>query len=624
MHFSKIVVAFIIFLVILSSLSAAAANDKQNVLAANQLNIEAYQMLKQGNYVAAYGISKKAALISKQENNLPEIARAYSNLAASNSYLGENEKALLLYDKSLKISQSSNDLLGIGRALNNVADIYSQLNQPQEELKYRILRLENSLLTRNRKDQLIAYIGLTNVYTALGHTEKANTYYVLADSIQKKELDPFLEIYVLFSKSKLHEKAKDYSSAIKLINRALNIAKSNHFSGLVVSSYTNLAESYFYAKNYRAASKQALQSLSEAKLLGMKQRQSQIHQLLSKIYVEKGNFEKALVHNQKASLLNESLSGEKVRQLGEITRIDRQTKETEDKLIQAQKDQEILSLQLEWHRQNQLFWLSLLVVFSLSIFFIYYRISSNKEIVRQKKLNKQLEELDIVKDRVLTNTSHELRTPLNGIIGLSDIILQDDDNRIPDSVVNSIKLIKSSGEQLSLVVNDILEMSKLKSNKITVVHSPFDLAKLLRDVISICEPSAIKKQVNLEFQESGKEIMVRQDRGRIQQIMLNLVGNAIKFTDSGSVSTQIELLADEVSIFISDSGIGIPSEKIERIFEGFEQVDSSDSRAQSGSGLGLAISRGLAEALGGSLTLHSTLGQGTQVIVTLPIGVIDG
>ena len=137
-------------------------------------------------------------------------------------------------------------------------------------------------------------------------------------------------------------------------------------------------------------------------------------------------------------------------------------------------------------------------------------------------------------------------------------------------------------------------------------------------------PSAIKKQVNLEFQESGKEIMVRQDRGRIQQIMLNLVGNAIKFTDSGSVSTQIELLADEVSIFISDSGIGIPSEKIERIFEGFEQVDSSDSRAQSGSGLGLAISRGLAEALGGSLTLHSTLGQGTQVIVTLPIGVIDG
>jgi signal transduction histidine kinase len=598
---------------------STALSQNNKALQASQLNIDAYQQIKKGDYEKAYRISKRAMLLAKQESNPVEQSRALSNLASSLSYLGDNEKALDLYSQSLDLSKVENDLFGINRALNNIASIYEELEDRNEVLKYRNLQLENSLLSKNQEDQLISYIGLTNTHANLNNIEQAKSFSALAKLFLKKNPDPFLEIYVLFSEINIFDKQKNTQLSLDNLNKTLTIAQENNFEGLVVISRANLADYLFDSGRYSEANKQALLSLSDAKKLGFKSKIQQAHLSLSKIYAAKREFEKALLHSQSANQLSETLSGEKVRQLAEITRIDRQMMETEEQLKNSQQQHQILSLNLEKQKQNQVIWLTSIGIIFVIVFFLYYRVASTKEIARQQMVNLRLKELDGIKDSILKNTSHELRTPLNGIIGLSNFLLQEPENTLSQKNAELIKLIKSSGEQLARVINDILEMSKLKSRNVTIIKSHFELSELINEVVLVCSPLADKKNIQLLFQSSQMPQNILQDKTRLQQIMFNIIGNAVKFTEQGSVTIETQITGDNLQIKVIDTGIGIPRDKMARVFEGFEQLDSSDTRNNQGSGLGLAISRDLASAMGGVLKLNSEVSKGTIVTVNLPI-----
>ncbi|MCF6193451.1 MAG: ATP-binding protein [Kangiellaceae bacterium] len=602
----------ILTVVLLSSFSVAGIGK------AHQLNDEAYQNLKTGNYDRVHVLSKQALSLAISENNPTEQARALSNLASGFLYLGQTDKALEFYSESLIISRANDDIEGLDRALNNIVNVYDTLKKYKETLKYRKSQLANALASGEREYLLAAHLGLVDVYANIEETDKAKIQLAKSERLLSESPDPFLRIYFLFAKASLANKLEEHDSSIFSIKQALNIAKLNNYRGLIAATRAKLAEYYFYAEKYTEALNQATLSLDEAVALKLKPKQLDMHTLLSNIYAQKENFEKALEHNKRAQEISKSISGEKIHALVEITKIDRQMAETKQILRESQKDQKILTLRIEQQSQTQIIRLISLASLGILTLFIFYRISIKKELKRQQALNTQLRELDIVKDRVLTNTSHELRTPLNGIIGLSDIIIQDEKETLSSSTLNSLKLIKKSGEQLALVINDILEFSKLKSKKLTVINIDFSLTSLINEVIKVCEPSTANKDVVVKFESGDSTLDIHQDRGRVQQILFNVIGNAIKFTRQGEILVSASCKNNELTIRVKDSGIGIPDDKAERIFEGFEQVDSSDSREHAGSGLGLAISRGLAEALGGSLALSSTLGKGTEVEIRLP------
>jgi len=617
--------AILFFIVTLSLLPktgalAPQANESlpNNSKTSQQLNIEAYENIKSGNYDIAYALSEKSIELAQREGNVVEHARAISNLASGLKYLGQNSKALELYSHSLSISRSNKDYVGIDRALNNIASMYAVLEDHDESLKYRKLQLSNSYLTGNPEDEITASSGLVAAYANLGEITLAQQHVENAKRVLVTSPNAFFEIYLLSAETIIFDYFQDVESAISTMKVALQLATTNNYRGLVASLRNELANYYFISGNYLDSLKHAEFSLMEATSLGLKQAQADAHELLFKIHKQNGNHKKALKHYQLEQELSEFISGEKFRVLAEITKIDRQTAETKQMLKESQQNQEILTLRLEQQDQAQIIWLIALASVAILLLFILYRISAKRSLERQQALNKQLRELDIVKDRVLTNTSHELRTPLNGIIGLSDIILQNEEEKLSSSTLSSLKLIKKSGEQLALVINDILEFSRLKSKKLTVVKSTFCLTSIIRDVITVCEPSTVNKDVVIKYETHEEAFDVYQDRGRIQQILFNVIGNAIKFTRHGMVLVSAVANNDELLITVKDTGIGIPAEKTERIFEGFEQVDASDSREHSGSGLGLAISRGLAEALGGSLKLSSTLGEGTEIEIRLP------
>lgn len=234
------------------------------------------------------------------------------------------------------------------------------------------------------------------------------------------------------------------------------------------------------------------------------------------------------------------------------------------------------------------------------------------------KKNNELTRLDQVKDEFLANTSHELRTPLNGIIGIAESLMDGAAGDLGPSAQRNLNLIVSSGRRLASLVNDILDFSKLRNHEITLSLRALDLRQVTEVVLTVSRPLLAGKDLTLENRIPDDLPAIHADENRLQQILHNLVGNAIKFTSQGQVEVSAVAQGDFVEITVADTGIGIPEDKLDAIFQSFEQVDATTEREYGGTGLGLSISKQLVELHGGRLRVESEPGRGSRFIFALP------
>lgn len=241
--------------------------------------------------------------------------------------------------------------------------------------------------------------------------------------------------------------------------------------------------------------------------------------------------------------------------------------------------------------------------------------------------NLELQKLDRLKDEFLANTSHELRTPLNGIIGLAESMLDGATGALTDVQVSNLSMIASSGRRLAQLVNDILDFSELKHRQLKLQIKPVDIRGITDLILRICQPLTQTKSLQLANQISKDLPPIQADENRLQQILYNLIGNAIKFTESGVIEVSAKILPKttdsasenpQVAITVADTGIGIPEDKLDRIFQAFEQGDGSTARKYGGTGLGLAVTKQLVELHGGQIWVESTVGVGSRFTFTLP------
>jgi PAS domain S-box-containing protein len=228
------------------------------------------------------------------------------------------------------------------------------------------------------------------------------------------------------------------------------------------------------------------------------------------------------------------------------------------------------------------------------------------------------EESDRLKSAFLANMSHEIRTPLNSIIGFSELMTDPDFDESQN--LEFAKLIHSSGNYLLSIISDIMDLSKIEAGQINLFKNEFSVIQLISDIQKQYAYSAAEKGLELnEFTDNGvSEIILKSDQNRIRQVLVNFVSNAIKFTLNGQVELGVKILEKDVLFYVKDSGIGIPKEFHDRIFERFRQIESSDSRRYGGNGLGLAISKSLVELLGGRIWLESQSNVGSTFYFTVP------
>ncbi len=248
------------------------------------------------------------------------------------------------------------------------------------------------------------------------------------------------------------------------------------------------------------------------------------------------------------------------------------------------------------------------------------------EIDQLRSANVELKRLDSLKDEFLANMSHELRTPLYGMIGIAESLIGGAAGPLSQESVHDLSLIISSGRRLAGMVNDILDFSKLKHHDIILSRKPVDLYSLVQMVKAVLQPMAEKKSLSVRIDIDPEAAIVDADENRLQQILLNLLGNAVKFTEEGGITVTAAREAPGAGAFVitvADTGIGIPADKTERIFETFEQADGSIARMYGGSGLGLSIAKKLVELHGGRIWVETEVGKGSRFSFTVPAAAED-
>lgn len=245
---------------------------------------------------------------------------------------------------------------------------------------------------------------------------------------------------------------------------------------------------------------------------------------------------------------------------------------------------------------------------------------SNRQYIRQANASMHS------KTNFLANTSHEIRTPMNGIIGLSEVMMRTTDLDADQKMY--MEAIHQSGSALMTIINDILDYSRLEAGRVDIYNRPFNLFTLIHEIRTLMTIKAAEKNVvvKLNYPENTPHKFIG-DAGRIRQVLINLVANAVKFTENGSVEIEVFMKTDQsqadVMIKVKDTGIGIPKEKLNNIFERFTQAESGTTQKYGGTGLGLSISQKLVELMGGTIGVRSGVGQGSTFWFKLDLPLAD-
>jgi signal transduction histidine kinase len=248
---------------------------------------------------------------------------------------------------------------------------------------------------------------------------------------------------------------------------------------------------------------------------------------------------------------------------------------------------------------------------------------AERERARAEEASRAAEDANRTKSQFLAATSHELRTPLNAILGYSEMLEEEIHERGLEGLGADVARIHAAGSHLLGLINDILDLSRLEAGKLELSPESFDLASLVEDVADTMRPLAERNRNRLVVEGTGAAGLVFADQRRFRQILLNLLGNAVKFTHDGEVSLRVRCEAgppgERVVLSVADTGIGMDEEQISRLFRAFEQADPQVTRRFGGTGLGLVITRRLARMMGGDVAVASRPGEGSTFTVDLPV-----
>jgi signal transduction histidine kinase/class 3 adenylate cyclase/CheY-like chemotaxis protein/Tfp pilus assembly protein PilF len=604
-------------------------------VAGNRLLGNAYAM--QADFLHALKYFHSSRELAEELGDKAGLAVACNNIGNVYYEQGDYLQSLEYHQRSRKLGEELGDDRGLSRTYNNIGNIYYRQGDFPQALEY-------YQLSRAWKEKLGDQPGLSRTYNNIGlvYADQGDYTQALDYFQNSRQLAEALGDKAGLARNynnmaSIYTRQGDYALALEYMQKSIELEEEmGNKAGLAIT-YKNIGEFYLGQKNYPKARSWCSKSFNTARNIGALHLEREACGCLVEAYEGLGDYRRALTYQKQYIDIRDSLfNDEKTR---ELTRLELQyefeKEQMADSLAYSQEKAAMEArLIREKARRNRFFYggLGVLLTGGLIGFFFWRSWNQRQELARQeaelareRRLNERLQQIDKLKDQFLANTSHELRTPLQGIIGLSEGLLTRSDK--PEDQ-EDLSMVISSGRRLNSLVNDILDFSRLKNSRTELHLKPVDLHSLVDVVLHSNAPLTKGKDLALINEIPEGLPAAHGDENRLQQVLYNLIGNAIKFTESGHVKVGASLLANSqtsnkvgqpeqltaaplptanwILVTVADTGIGIPENKQEAIFQAFEQADGSTSREFAGTGLGLSISKRLVELHGGKMWVESS------------------
>ncbi|MFK5855442.1 MAG: tetratricopeptide repeat protein [Bacteroidota bacterium] len=576
-----------------------------------------------GDYEIAKEYYRSSLTIAKEIEDEKWEYQCLSGIAYSFYQQGQFTQAIIFIQKCLKLSEKIKYDHGIAWSLNAISAIYENQGNKEKGLEYSLRSLEIS--EKIGDESLASYTmhRIGDIYFDLGDKLKAKDFYerglAVAEELNNKRSISF----ALQGLGRIHEYDGEIEKALENFKRSLSLVKEIGDIDTECEILKRIGQAQIVQGNYILGIEECQKSYEIAIKIGSFDDQMDACKWLYKGNKALGKYAKALEFHEKILMLEDSINYEalaKNLQQMEFTR----------QMFADSLKQEEEKLKIEMNHRAELgekdMTRNIFIVSGLIIMLIagglWNRMRfTRKANARLKKEKDRAESSEQFKHQFLANMSHEIRTPMNAIKGMSDILIR----RKPKAdQIKYLNAIKESSDSLLVIINDILDLSKIEIGKVDIEHIPFSISEMIKNVHTIMQFKAEEKGLELKTDIPANIPHIIGDPTRLRQVIINLVGNAIKFTEKGIVTTslKIETQQDGTNISahftISDTGIGIEKDKLEQVFNSFEQAYSDTSRKFGGTGLGLSISKKLIELQNGKIWVDSKKGVGSQFHFTLP------
>ncbi|MCF8272278.1 MAG: response regulator [Flavobacteriaceae bacterium] len=586
-----------VFMLLTFSVTSQDSIEKDPEILQNTINYKISQSeydIEKFNYFEAQNKLDEALEIAQKIDDKTSIGLIYSKKGKLQLIIEELDEAIISTNKAIEVQRFTKDNANLANSYKTFGDIYKSKKNYKLAIDYYISAqtlFEQEDLKNNLADVLLSE---GEIYIKLKDFNKARSLIEQALALAKRINLPKIESSALINHGKVFNILGDNEKAISYANEGVTIAKKNNFGDILNEGYLVLSDIT----------------------------QSQGAYMLSNSYLR--NHLK--LSDSLRKIKRENLSPEKKIQFLINDKIENNKKQ-EEELKEAKSKNDLSTL-------ISILSVALITILSLLTLSLYK--NNNIRLKTNNMLHKKNAELIIAKEKAelasktkanfLSTVTHELRTPLYAVTGLSNMLLEE--NPRPEQVQH-LKSLKFSGDYLLTFINDILQINKIEANKVEIEPESFNLKKKINNIILALNNSALDNntKLHLEYQKGLPENFIA-DQLKISQILINLIGNSIKFTKDGDIWIRVNKINEENDIFnlrfeVEDNGIGISQEKQENMFESFSQGSIQINRKYGGTGLGLSIVKGLIEILKGKIYLKSELDKGSTFYFEIPLKYTD-
>lgn len=523
-----------------------------------------------GEYNKAWEYTEKAKINARKFENDERLLDAISLQYRIQRYLGNLEKAQEIVNEQIDIAYKVNDLQQIASAYQNQAILFHRQRLKQDAIEAFEKAIRYITKSNNKYYISTFSIGYSGVLLDFNETELAEKNLKKGYNLAKENnyLSPLALAYC--NLGLLYEHQKKEKKCIQSYKSCIRLFNEVNNTTDEITAKIMLSNAYVTFNRLEDAENLLKQTLDFSESNNVKYNLIGIYEALTSLLEKKENYKESLLYFKKLNKLKEEyLSNEtdkRIRHLETTKRID------------------ILKLEKE-----------------------------------------SAEKMAEIKHDFLANMSHEIRTPINSILGICYLLQQQSLNNIQHDYVERLK---RSGENLLGIINDVLDISKIESGKMELNHDVFSLDELINDVYTSLEPKSNAKELQFKVINNNADILLHGDKVRTYQVLLNIVSNAIKFTEKGSVmlsvkTETIDKLTKKITFTVTDTGIGINKKKINNIFDRYEQADETIKNKFGGTGLGLAISKKIIELMNGTISINSKLNNGSKFTITIPFQLAD-